>query len=287
MIIVNDGSTDDTEKTILSLIEDHPNIRYIKQSNKGIASARNLGISMAKGDIIGITDDDCVVESSWIEHAAGSLKNPEFCGVRGIILPEMKTKKKKKIFEYEHIAKSTGKEKYPSYPTGNIFYRRKHLIESSGFDENLKFGSDDDLAFRLIKKGYKIQLNTNMIVYHEIQYNSMVKEVSKRARRFEYLPLLVKKNPEYRDRFFLKIFLPRHIYPAFSMATIIMFLLNVNIYIPLFLTVYAFLATRVFVDKNYISMPKRIMFSFKYFLMDFAGFYYALKGSIKYMNLVI
>lgn len=288
IVLVNDGSTDDTERTILDLKKSHPNICYIKQLNKGIASARNNGINNSKGDIIGFTDDDCIVDPSWIQNAVESFKNNELCGVQGMTLPESPIDKKKLIFHYVHAVKNTGKEDTISYQTCNIFYRKKHLIEIDGFDEKLRYGSDDDIAFRLIRKGYKIKFDKNVLVYHEVRYQNLFDYISKKLKRDGYLPLFYKKNPEYRDRIFLKVFARRsHIYPVFAIGTIILYLLNVDITIPLIFTLFAFLASRVFFDKNYKMMPLRLLLFWRYFLIDFVSVYYVVKGSIKNRYLLI
>jgi glycosyltransferase involved in cell wall biosynthesis len=286
-IIVVDGSTDNTEKIIKDIIKSHQNLRYIKQLDKGASSARNLGIINSNGEIVGFTDDDCVVDPVWIEQALESLKNADFCGVQGITLPEIKIQTKNKILGYADVATYTGKEKYKTYPTCNIFYRNKSLIEISCLDEKLTYGEDDDLAFRLIKRGNEIYLNKNMIVYHEVRYLNILEYISKRLKRRESLPLFVKKHPEYRNRLFLKVFVPSHVYIIFAIGTFISYVLNLDISIPLFFTLFAFLVTRVFIDRNYIMMFVRILFFWRYFIIDFANVYYLVKGSIKHRSLLI
>lgn len=288
IILVNDGSTDDTEKIILDLKKNHRNISYIKQSNNGIASARNQGIINSKGDIIGFTDDDCTVDSFWIQRAVQSLKNTTFCGVQGKTLPESIIEKKKLLFHYAHSVKYTGKENYKSYQTCNIFYRKKYLIEISCFNEQLKYASDDDIAFRLIRKGYKIHFDENILVYHEVRYINLLTYISKKLLRDESLPLYYKKNPERKNQIFMKVFAKKsHVYPIFAIGTVLIYILNYEVSIPLFLTIFAFLASRVFSDRNYKMMPVRLLLFWRYFLIDFASVYYVIKGSIKYRYLLI
>jgi glycosyltransferase involved in cell wall biosynthesis len=286
-IIVVDGSTDDTEKMIQEIIKSHSNLRYIRQVDKGAASARNLGIINSKGEIIGFTDDDCVVDQYWIEQAVESLRIAEFCGVQGKTLLETKVQKKNKIFNYVDVPTCTGDKKQNSYPTCNIFYRKKNLIEISCFDIRLKAAEDDDLAFRLIEKGYKIQFNKNIIVYHEVRYLNIIKFVFKRLKRKESIPLFYRKHPELRDRFFLKIFISTHVYIILTILTFFIYFLNLNVFVPLFFTLFAFLITRVFIDRNYKMMPVRILFFWRYFIIDFASVYYLVKGSIKHRSLLI
>lgn len=50
VILVNDGSTDESGIIIQKYKEMYENISYIKQENKGVGAARNAGIKVAKGD---------------------------------------------------------------------------------------------------------------------------------------------------------------------------------------------------------------------------------------------
>ena len=57
LIIVNDGSTDDTEKIVSNLSNEK--VKYVRHpKNQGASVARNTGIRLAKGDYIAILDDD-------------------------------------------------------------------------------------------------------------------------------------------------------------------------------------------------------------------------------------
>lgn len=57
LIIVNDGSPDRTDE-VLSKYKELPGVRYIKQTNAGQAAARNRGLAEARGEYIGLLDDD-------------------------------------------------------------------------------------------------------------------------------------------------------------------------------------------------------------------------------------
>jgi glycosyltransferase involved in cell wall biosynthesis len=58
VLIVNDGSTDNTEKLCLELKEKYSNVVYVKQKNKGASSARNKGLSLATGEYVSFLDAD-------------------------------------------------------------------------------------------------------------------------------------------------------------------------------------------------------------------------------------
>ena len=62
VIIINDGSTDNSVKIINKYREKHSNIVYLEQQNKGLSEARNLGLSLAKGEYILYIDSDDYID---------------------------------------------------------------------------------------------------------------------------------------------------------------------------------------------------------------------------------
>ena len=63
-IIVNDGSTDMTREVILSYAKIHSRIRYVEQSNSGLAAARNRGLAEAKSIYIQFLDADDFIDNN-------------------------------------------------------------------------------------------------------------------------------------------------------------------------------------------------------------------------------
>ncbi|MBL7006843.1 MAG: glycosyltransferase family 2 protein [Spirochaetia bacterium] len=78
ILAINDGSTDNTEKILMSFKNKGIAIRYYKQKNKGFASARNKAMDLAKGEWIAIIDHDDICMPSRLEVQASHIKtNPE------------------------------------------------------------------------------------------------------------------------------------------------------------------------------------------------------------------
>lgn len=71
LIIIDDGSTDDTDKVIKSFKDNR--IIYLKQANKGSAAARNLGLKSARGEYIAYCDDDDYLYPNHLKVLAGHL----------------------------------------------------------------------------------------------------------------------------------------------------------------------------------------------------------------------
>ncbi len=68
VIVVNDGSTDETSQIAMRYAESHPQLRLIEQENRGLSEARNAGMRAARGEFLGFVDgDDWVHPAMYLE----------------------------------------------------------------------------------------------------------------------------------------------------------------------------------------------------------------------------
>ncbi len=171
LIVINDGSTDDTE----NILSGYNNIKVLKTEGVGPSQARNIGISQAKGEFIAFTDADCIVENNWLEELLKSFIDDKVAGVGGSQKsPEDDTAFGKRVQEFFSIfgfaaeyVKSGVKIRATNHnPTCNSMYRKAVLIEAGGFLESLWPGEDVELDYRIKKKGYCIIFNPAAVVYH-------------------------------------------------------------------------------------------------------------------------
>jgi glycosyltransferase involved in cell wall biosynthesis len=154
IVIVNDGSTDDTRDVIMNFAKNHSEykLKYLYQKNSGCARARNNGILRAKGEIIFFTDDDCVVPQNWMEKILEAFKKyPEAVGVGGWYEPTDEVFKKNKYYQFERFFMRQGypemenceiysnTRKSPVGNTANMAYKKSALIEAGLFDEKINF----------------------------------------------------------------------------------------------------------------------------------------------------
>ena len=67
IIVVNDGSTDESEIQVQKALGNYKNVTLLNQENRGLSASRNRGISLAKGDVIALIDADDLWDKSFLE----------------------------------------------------------------------------------------------------------------------------------------------------------------------------------------------------------------------------
>lgn len=66
ILVIDDGSPDQSYEVVKNVLKDDSNIHYVKKENGGVSSARNLGISLSKGKYITFVDGDDFVDKQYL-----------------------------------------------------------------------------------------------------------------------------------------------------------------------------------------------------------------------------
>lgn len=81
MVIVDDGSTDDTPQTCAALAEEHREIiRSIRVANGGPGAARAAGTALAQGEFVQYLDSDDILQPEKFDHQVAALRSHPECG---------------------------------------------------------------------------------------------------------------------------------------------------------------------------------------------------------------
>ena len=87
VIVVDNNSVDDTSALVREFESRLP-LKYLVETRRGAAEARNLGIRHATGDVLAFTDDDCVPDVQWLRFIELSfLRDPAIGMVAGKVVP--------------------------------------------------------------------------------------------------------------------------------------------------------------------------------------------------------
>lgn len=79
IVIVDNGTTDDTERAISSTAFRHPDLRYIRLRESGLSNARNAGISHSRGEIFAFLDDDAIACTEWLRSIVAAFREVNPC----------------------------------------------------------------------------------------------------------------------------------------------------------------------------------------------------------------
>lgn len=206
IIIVDDGSTDGTERMVKGLSA--PCIlRYFRQDKKGPAAARNYGLRQAKGEIIIFIDSDILVDSHFVEEHLRYHQKYEQIVVRGLVIntPEIENLAEKKM-KLTDISTAF-------FATGNTSVRKVHLSKVGPFDEDFtEYGWEDlEMGERLRKLGLKVKTNKKALGYHyqkELYLADLPKICAKEEARGRTAVIFYKKHPTFSVKCMTQISFP-------------------------------------------------------------------------------
>jgi len=173
VIVINDGSKDNTRKLVEEFISSHKdrNITLVNQENKGKGASLNIALKRANGEFFTCLDAD-----SYIGEDALQKMLPVFDKDRKIatVLPFMKVKNPngflRKIQWCEYLVNFFYKRLMSSLDCVQVapgpfsVYRKKILDEIGGFSEN-NLTEDLEISLRLQKHNYKLVQLINVNVY--------------------------------------------------------------------------------------------------------------------------
>ena len=212
VLMINDGSTDDTETICRSYSKRDSRFKYYKKANGGVSSARNFALKKCKGKYISFIDADDYISSIFLEQAVFLLEhtNSDIYMCRLNIIEESKSKKSNDHKDYNYYC-SLSKEQFLNKLVDgsgagagciNKIYKKK-IIKNIKF-ENVAVA--EDLYFNVDVSKYnnslKIIYSSSKLYNYCINKHSVMHgKLSKKNRDIltQYDKLIMENRDEYID----------------------------------------------------------------------------------------
>jgi len=238
LIIIDDGSTSDTEKVIQPYITE--NIQYVKTPHRGTPYAWNLGVKKSKHSYLFLTGDDVILHPNCLAMLAETLQSVENKNL-GAITPRLiytadltNPEEEKADKKYAYIDPYTGDvagsfnikmKKTQEVPIihGYSLVRKEAFLDIGGFDEKTYKGNyyreETDLWLRLRNKGYKLYYEPKAKIYCQksLTRGGQWSNVGGKILTYEYY--VIRNHKEFlkkfhgKERFFmLPTFIIRRLY---------------------------------------------------------------------------
>ena len=176
LIVIDDGSTDNTESVIKSYIGD---LRYYKnKKNSGLPSALNLGIKKSRGQFVVRVDSDDWVHPEYLNTLSLALKLNNH--LDAVACDYYLVNNNQEILEYKNCKKD---------PIGcGVMFKIQQLISLGLYDKNFLIKEDEDLIIRFNKKYNVTRIPIPLYKYRKHEKNmtnddSQVLKYSKKIKK--------------------------------------------------------------------------------------------------------
>lgn len=179
--VVDNGSTDGTEEIIAAELSSPRtfSLRVLHERKKGKASALNLGLASAKGDVLLVLDDDVMVQRQFLAKHLECYGATDFDAVQGRVLPGLDPDGKSadlvRLREYNipFIDYGGDYREIRGLTGTNMSFKRMVFEKVGFFDTRLGpgaagFSEDSEYSIRIRQAGFKIGYTPHAVVYHEL-----------------------------------------------------------------------------------------------------------------------
>lgn len=174
-IIINDGSTDNTEKIALNWCQKDSRFKYLLQDNSGLSSARNNAISVAQGEFILPLDADDKIANNYIWYGIEAFEKD--LELKVVYCKAEKFGEEKGLWDLKPFSLQLLAVENMIFCSA--IFKKKDIMEIGGYDENMTYGWEDwDLWISLLKNGGKVKCLNFIGFYYRVKQNSMIKSLN-------------------------------------------------------------------------------------------------------------
>ena len=190
VIVIDDGSVDATSAVVAERFGEDPRVRLIRKSNGGKASALNVGLSVAKGEVIVGIDADTIMMPEAVSRLVRHFENPRIGAVAGNVKVGNPVNLLTRWQSLEYITGQNFDRR--AYDLLNCItvvpgaigaWRRSSLAEAGGYLGDT-LAEDTDLTYRVRRLGYEMRTESRAVAYTEAPQN--IADFRKQRMRWTY-----------------------------------------------------------------------------------------------------
>ncbi len=185
VLLINDGSTDNSIKICQEFSRIDNRIKIIDKKNSGVSNTRNKGIELSTGELIMFVDSDDFIEKDYIEKMYYKLENlnldtivsgMQFCDNKEkIIRKELYTTNTKEL-KFDNLYKDIINTLYFCSACKTLFKKSVIIENDIKFNEKFNYGEDLLFSFTLLKNSKKIGYLSNCGYYYRQNSDSSTHE---------------------------------------------------------------------------------------------------------------
>ena len=214
IIIIDDGSTDDSFKLISSLIRNHNNIFYYKITNSGVSEARNHGIKQSSCDYILFLDGDDIITSDIVEliDKDNSIKPDTdliLFAYERLERGEILLNKPIKAQEFQFagvdlfIRSQTEKRIGLNMWTSSVIYKRDFIVDNKiYYSSKIQIGEDTEFQLKSLLMAQNVHVIQRVISRYIIRKGSLMTKFNiKRVDAYYAIGNLIDYIEENKNQF--------------------------------------------------------------------------------------
>ncbi len=191
LIVVNDGSSDNSKQIIEDLASNENRLLVYNKKNTGVSDSRNYGLEKSQGEFIAFLDADDIWHNEYLEKQIDILlsTNSTLSYTATKLIDEFGNELNKQIRGENNPQLNdflVQKFNYNTNPSG-IVYKRSCFEKVSGFDIQLSNNADQDILIQMLSQGYSIGYIDEILWDYRIHNNNMSKNVSTLEKDTLYL----------------------------------------------------------------------------------------------------
>ncbi len=194
VIIVNDGSTDNSLSVINEATKDDERFKIINIENSGVSYARNIGVENAHGEYITFVDADDYIDEETFEMIFSILDKEDIDYLKYGYIKEYGPFRQNYKFKSDTntliMNKDFGEKVYPNFLQTNDYASvwnlciKSKIASQISFDKYKKYAEDRKYSFDALKKSKKIYLLSHNMYHYRLNMNSVTnKKNSEKAKK--------------------------------------------------------------------------------------------------------